>query len=138
MGGAAENCRPEPRGTIYMPADSSHNHKRKGTGTRVRGNPCRICVTEKTEWNLSKRDSTFPYLHYGFGKAQISASTRPRSPRSGWPQNSGVLGGIEAADRLHVSDEDVAVVRLGDAVAISVLTDDHRLLWIIKPRRRFL
>ena len=49
MGGAAENCRPEPRGPIYIPADSLHNHKRKGTGIRVRGNPCRICVTEKTE-----------------------------------------------------------------------------------------
>ena len=36
MGGAAENCRPEPRGPIYIPADSLHNHKRKGTGIRVR------------------------------------------------------------------------------------------------------
>ena len=24
------------------------NIKKKGTGVRVRGNPCRICVTEKT------------------------------------------------------------------------------------------
>ena len=27
MGGAAEKCRPEPRGPIYIPADSLHNHK---------------------------------------------------------------------------------------------------------------
>lgn len=33
-----KNCRSEPRGPIYIPADSSHNHKRKGTGIRVRGN----------------------------------------------------------------------------------------------------
>ena len=49
MGGAAENCRPEPRGLIYIRVDSLHNHKRKGTGICVRGNPCRICVTEKAE-----------------------------------------------------------------------------------------
>lgn len=33
MGGAADNCRSEPRGPIYIPADSLHNHKRKGTGS---------------------------------------------------------------------------------------------------------
>lgn len=45
----------------------------------------KICATEMTEQNISERYSTFPYLHYGFGKAHVSASTRPRSPRSGWP-----------------------------------------------------
>lgn len=33
------------------------------------------------------------------------------------PQHCRVLGGVEAADSLNVADEDVAVVRLGDAVA---------------------
>ena len=35
----------------------------------------------------------------------------------GWAQHCRVLGGVEAAYRLNVADEDVAVVRLGDAVA---------------------
>lgn len=48
-GGAVENPRPEPRGLTYIPADSLRKHKKKGTGIRIRGNPCRICVTEMTE-----------------------------------------------------------------------------------------
>lgn len=48
MGGAAENPRLEPRGFIYIPENALRNHKKKGTGVRARGNPCRICVTEKT------------------------------------------------------------------------------------------
>lgn len=48
-GGAAENPRPEPRGLTCIPADSLRKHKKKGTGVRVRGNPCHICTTEMTE-----------------------------------------------------------------------------------------
>lgn len=32
------------------------------------------------------------------------------------PQHGGVLGGVEPADCLHVADDDIAVVRLSDAV----------------------
>lgn len=48
-GGAAENPRPGTRDPVCIPADALHNRKKKGTGIRVRGNPCRICVTEMTE-----------------------------------------------------------------------------------------
>ena len=49
MGGATENCRSEPRGPIYIPADSLHNHKRKDTGIRVRGNEAADgCVHERS------------------------------------------------------------------------------------------
>ena len=47
-GGAAENPRPELRSLIYIPENELRNHKKKGTGIRLRGNPCRSCVTEIT------------------------------------------------------------------------------------------
>lgn len=48
LGFAAGNPRPETRDPICIPADALRNRKKSGTGVRVRGNPCRICVTEKT------------------------------------------------------------------------------------------
>ena len=55
MGGATENCRSEPRDLIYIPADSLHNHKRKGTGIRVRGNEAADgCVHERSTDSLKK------------------------------------------------------------------------------------
>lgn len=48
-GGAAENPRPELRSLIYIPENELSNHKKKGTGIRLRGNPYHICVTEMTE-----------------------------------------------------------------------------------------
>lgn len=47
-GGTTENPRSETRGPVCIPKDASRNHLKKGTGVRVRGNPCRICVTGKT------------------------------------------------------------------------------------------
>lgn len=117
MGGAAENCRPEPRGTIYIPADSCiiiKGRARASAFAETRAafasprRPSRIYLnaiphSRTCTTDLGKRQPQ-PLLDHG------------RLGRDG-PQNSGVLGGIEAADCLHISDEDVAVVRLGDAVA---------------------
>lgn len=47
-GGAAENPRPGTRDPVCIPADALRNRKKKGTGVRVRGNPCRIYVTQMT------------------------------------------------------------------------------------------
>lgn len=52
-GGAAENPRPEPRGLTCIPADSLRKHKKKGTGVRVRGNPCQ---------DLRHRDDRVEYI----------------------------------------------------------------------------
>lgn len=52
-GGAAENPRPEPRGLTCIPADSLRKHKKKGTGVRVRGNPCQ---------DLRHRDDPVEYI----------------------------------------------------------------------------
>lgn len=47
-GGTTENPRSETRDPVCIPEDALRNHQKKGTGVRVRGDPCRICVTEKT------------------------------------------------------------------------------------------
>lgn len=52
-GGVAENPRPEPRGLTCIPADSLRKHKKKGTGVRVRGNPCQ---------DLRHRDDRVEYI----------------------------------------------------------------------------
>ena len=117
MGGEAENCRPEPRGpstflqtlciiikgrvraSAFAETRAAFASPRRPSRIYLNAIPhSRTCTTD-----LGKRQPQ-PLLDHG------------RFGRDG-PQNSGVPGGIEAADRLHVSDEDVAVVRLGDAVA---------------------